>query len=284
MPQGIVLTIAEVTKEFKNIYGENFIVVPEFKYNFRGEKIIEIQCTEHDPPHVWHPTPCDILSKRKSLICHRSRNKTIYPQTIEELKKLSDEIHEGKGYIILDIYRDSDNRLKYKIYCPKHDHTWIVKPNHYLYKKHGCCKCANEKNQKYPQTIDELQKLSDEIHEGKGYIIQEIFIDKFISKSNKLQYVWKSKIWCPIHNKYWIASVQKYIGNAKTGCPICKSSKGENTVNQLLTKHNIKFDTQKTYPDLLGTNGGKLKIDFYLPDYNLCIEFNGRQHYENVSF
>ncbi len=26
----------------------------------------------------------------------------------------------------------------------------------------------------------------------------------------------------------------------------------------------------------------KLTFDFYLPDYNLCIEFDGRQHFEPV--
>jgi len=27
-----------------------------------------------------------------------------------------------------------------------------------------------------------------------------------------------------------------------------------------------------------------VKFDFYLPDYNLCIEFNGIQHYEPIDF
>ena len=27
----------------------------------------------------------------------------------------------------------------------------------------------------------------------------------------------------------------------------------------------------------------KLPFDFYLPDYNLCIEYDGKQHYEPVN-
>lgn len=28
----------------------------------------------------------------------------------------------------------------------------------------------------------------------------------------------------------------------------------------------------------------KLRFDFYLPDYNYCIEFDGKQHFEPVHF
>jgi very-short-patch-repair endonuclease len=28
----------------------------------------------------------------------------------------------------------------------------------------------------------------------------------------------------------------------------------------------------------------KLKFDFYLPNYNLCIEYDGRQHFEPIDF
>ena len=42
----------------------------------------------------------------------------------------------------------------------------------------------------------------------------------------------------------------------------------------------IKFETQKTFEGL--KSEGKLKCDFFLPDYNLVIEYNGRQHYETV--
>ena len=32
-----------------------------------------------------------------------------------------------------------------------------------------------------------------------------------------------------------------------------------------------------------GVNNGKLSYDFYLNDYNTCIEYNGEQHYRPVN-
>lgn len=43
---------------------------------------------------------------------------------------------------------------------------------------------------------------------------------------------------------------------------------------------NITIETQKIFPDLKGEKGGTPRFDFYLPDYNLIIEADGRQHYE----
>jgi len=47
----------------------------------------------------------------------------------------------------------------------------------------------------------------------------------------------------------------------------------------LLIKDNHKyFIPQKTFPNLLGLGGGLLSYDFYLPKYNLLIEYQGNYH------
>ena len=48
--------------------------------------------------------------------------------------------------------------------------------------------------------------------------------------------------------------------------------------DKILEFLNIKYEEQKTFEGLKYI--GKLRFDFYLPDYNLCIEFQGKQHYE----
>lgn len=42
--------------------------------------------------------------------------------------------------------------------------------------------------------------------------------------------------------------------------------------------HKIIFTAQKTFNDLKGIGGFKLRYDFYLPNYNLLIEYQGIQH------
>jgi very-short-patch-repair endonuclease len=54
-----------------------------------------------------------------------------------------------------------------------------------------------------------------------------------------------------------------------------------------LKNKGIKFDSQHTFPNLLG-NGEKFKrhlpVDFFLPELNMVIEFDGQQHFEPVCF
>lgn len=61
-------------------------------------------------------------------------------------------------------------------------------------------------------------------------------------------------------------------------CPNCTSSKGEQRISNFLIKNNIKFETQKEFHGLVGINGGNLSYDFYLPQHNLLIEYQGEFH------
>lgn len=60
----------------------------------------------------------------------------------------------------------------------------------------------------------------------------------------------------------------------------CLLSKGEQKVQSILQKLNINFVTQYTFPDCINPKTNRhLKFDFYLSKYNLCIEYDGVQHY-----
>ena len=59
-----------------------------------------------------------------------------------------------------------------------------------------------------------------------------------------------------------------------------KISKGEYFISCFLTNNNIKYISQHWYSDC--RNILPLPFDFYLPDYNILIEYDGRQHFESV--
>ena len=74
-----------------------------------------------------------------------------------------------------------------------------------------------------------------------------------------------------------------------TGCVCndCQGSKGETMIKRILTnKYNmvkdIDFITQKKFNDLIGSGGRNLSYDFYLPSYNLLIEYQGEFHNGNT--
>lgn len=63
----------------------------------------------------------------------------------------------------------------------------------------------------------------------------------------------------------------------RNGCPECRISKGENIISQFLTNHNIDFGKEKKFKDC--KDKSLLRFDFYLPDFNTCIEFDGYWHF-----
>lgn len=59
------------------------------------------------------------------------------------------------------------------------------------------------------------------------------------------------------------------------------SSKGEDKIIQILQREKINFEREKSFKDL---KNGSFKFDFYIPDKEICIEFDGAQHFKKVDF
>lgn len=71
--------------------------------------------------------------------------------------------------------------------------------------------------------------------------------------------------------------------NHETRCPQCNESKGENKIHEWLKTHKIYSEPQKTFNNLIGLGYGLLSYDFYLPEFNLLIEYQGEFHDGTVS-
>ena len=119
-------------------------------------------------------------------------------------------------------------------------------------------------------TIEEkLLKDFIKIHNNK-YKYQ-----KFLYKKNTD----KIKIICPNHGEFEQTINSHYFG---AGCPKCKNSKGELEIQKILQEKNINYIQQHKFDNCKFKN--KLIFDFYLPEYNICIEYDGEQHYKSVAF
>lgn len=70
------------------------------------------------------------------------------------------------------------------------------------------------------------------------------------------------------------------ISGDTTSCG-CIKSKGELKITQILKEHNIIFEQQKTFDTCRFPDTNALaRFDFYLPEYNTLIEYDGRQHFD----
>lgn len=62
----------------------------------------------------------------------------------------------------------------------------------------------------------------------------------------------------------------------------CVKSRGEYYISVFLANNHIKFEREKIFTDCKDER--YLPFDFYLPDYKVCIEYQGQQHYEYNPF
>ena len=91
----------------------------------------------------------------------------------------------------------------------------------------------------------------------------------------------KAKFKCPVCGDSFIALMDNVVTNKTRGCGK-HVSHGEETIDKVLKELNYHFERQKTFSDLKSKNvrrASPLFFDFYLPDYNIYIEYDGIQHY-----
>jgi len=74
------------------------------------------------------------------------------------------------------------------------------------------------------------------------------------------------------HGTFWQTPANHQQGQ---GCPVCRESKNQSHIKNLLSVKKYKFETEKQFKEL-----GNQKFDFYLPDDNILIEYDGEQHFE----
>ena len=75
-------------------------------------------------------------------------------------------------------------------------------------------------------------------------------------------------------------SLAEYMYRHRVRCQKCSKilTQGELIIYNFLEKESIQFVNQKRFNDCKDKK--VLPFDFYLPDYNTCIEFDGQQHFE----
>lgn len=89
----------------------------------------------------------------------------------------------------------------------------------------------------------------------------------------------KVQILCKKHGAFYQSPRDHLQGK---GCNVCRKSKGEMQIENILIDKNVKYIPQYSFIDLVSIN--PLKFDFAVIDENnkikFLIEFNGEQHYK----
>lgn len=86
---------------------------------------------------------------------------------------------------------------------------------------------------------------------------------------------------CDCGNKH-ICSVTDLTTEHTMSCGCLNKSKGEMYIEEILNNNNISYVTQKRFDDC--KNIKSLPFDFYLPNNNICLEYDGIQHYKPIEY
>lgn len=179
-------------------------------------------------------------------------------RTTEEFIKLANETHNKKYDYSLVEYKNKEEKVD--IICPIHG-IFSQKASLHL-KGSGCPKCSYiERGILFRKKKEEFIKEANIIH-NNAYTYENF---NYITSHTK------SVITCPKHGNFEQTPNDHLQGK---GCPKCNMSHLELYIMKKLCENNIKFEYQKHFEWL-----GKLSLDFYLPEYNIAIECQGKQHF-----
>ncbi|MCK9417576.1 hypothetical protein M0Q97_13120 [Candidatus Dojkabacteria bacterium] len=223
----------------------NYSEIPE---NINRLDRVTIICPEHGE---FQQIAKNHYSGRGCQKC--SGNKKYSNESFIEKSKF---IHNSKYDYSLVNY--INNRTKIKIICPLHGVFEQVPVSHI--RGYGCPSCAN------------CKKSNNIEFKEKAILLHGVKYD--YSHINYINAKTKIKIICPVHGSFEQTPNKHLLGE---GCPNCKNSKGENHIRRYFIKNKIKYIQQKKFKDCKYIN--ELPFDFYLPDYNMCVEFDGQQHF-----
>ncbi|MCD8208831.1 MAG: hypothetical protein LUD72_12905, partial [Bacteroidales bacterium] len=157
------------------------------------------------------------------------------------------------------------------ITCPIHGDFSQLLIVHY--KGQGCPECGHIKTvQKKQIPFSEFVKGAKEAHGVGRY---EYFEDKYVNLSVK------TLIRCNKCGKEFWQLPSSHIYN-KCGCPYCNESLLEKDVVTFLEEMEIKYEREKQFEWLRYKR--RMRLDFFLPQYNMVIECQGQQHFGPVDF
>lgn len=214
-----------------------------------SKEIMQIICPKD---HKWEISFGDFKYGRRCPHCKNEEKKQKQFQEIKELMM-------KEGYELLE-KEYINNSIPMKVKCHFGHEFYITSAN--FKKGRRCSECYKFKKLTYEYVCDFFAE--------EGY---EVISNNYVSANDKL------KVKCPHGHIFKISYAKFYTGRR---CSQCKKSSGEQEVEKVLKKHNIDYKYQFAFKNCKKIM--PLPFDFYLPQQNVLIEFDGEQHFKENRF
>jgi very-short-patch-repair endonuclease/DNA-directed RNA polymerase subunit RPC12/RpoP len=249
-------TNKEYLDELRKVWGCEYTVLTEYVNQNTKIKVLHTKCG-----NVYETYPMNLVKGHKCGYCSNRVLKS-NGEFLKELKETSSTL------IPLDKYQGANQKIDFR--CSVCGNVMKRTPSSIINKHRKCGYCSNRLGKK--EKIKRFLKLNE-----KG---EYIFVKygKNPDVKTRQQYIWFRHQKCGTT----FCTTWYHFVNEGTRCPHCKESKGERAIYDFLSIRKITFVAQKRFKDC--RNRLELPFDFYLPEKNICIEYDGEQHFDKNNF
>lgn len=218
------------------------------KYIRSTEKV----CIKHNKcGYEWDVYPGNILNKNTRCPRCAGNAKLTHSDFLSRVKHVHDDSIE-----VLSTYKGQLKKVDLQHEC---GYRWSATPNNILRGK-GCPKCSGSMK----LTQEQIDCRMSELFEGE-YKFLEPYInsDTAIMCKHSCGHTWKVRPY-------------NLFGGRK--CPVCyRRSQGELFIQNILETNKVNFTIEKSFEGCKDKIA--LRFDFYLPNYNCVIEYDGEHHF-----
>ena len=202
--------------------------------------------------YVWSVVPSSIL---KGVGCPMCAGKA--PYTTESFKYVMKSLHPS----IEVVGEYVNNKTNIALRCKIDGHQWEATPHNVL-RGSGCPKCGGRIPMSHGEYVSAVALINKYIE----------VLGTFINKCTAILHR------CKKDGHEWLVRPEHILNGH--GCPACNSSIGERLVANYLEDYGILYKPQHKFDGC--KNKKRLPFDFYLPSLNVCIEYDGIQHFQPV--
>ena len=257
---GFIMPKRKTTEQFKrevyDLVGNEYTVLSEYANSKTKVKMKHNICG-----HSYKVRPNDFLRGNKCPFCYGTHKKTT-EQFKQEIKALV-----GNDYTVLGNYKNNKTRIKMK-----HNvcgNTFEMAPSNFLLQGQRCPICANLTRGPHK----DLYKFKQEV---KKLVGDEYTVTSDTYKGNKFKISIRHNV-CGHSYK-----VRPNDFTSGYRCPFCSQSHGESYISRILDKYHVTYVYSYKASDLVDKR--KLHYDFFIPDQDILIEYQGGQHYYPIDY
>ena len=256
-------SLAWSTEKFKlkvsSLAGDEYSVLGEYVNSKTKIELIHNACG-----HIYLANPGSFIKGNRCPKCgiesSRLKNTKTNDEFLAEIFSLV-----GDEYTVLETYKNTNTKISIRHNACGYEYS--VRPDAFI--SGGRCRpCRNRQ-----LSVDNTKTTEHFANEVASLTNDEYkLVGDYVNVNTKVSV---KHVTCG--HEY---EVYPFLFQRGRRCPNCNKSKGEQLVEYVLQNNNIEYEAQTTFEDLIHIK--RLSYDFYLPQHNMLIEYQGVQHYQPV--